>query len=76
MGGVEERDAEGTFFLMVLFLFFKTFFSFGWVCKCVGGGWWGHRELCDIPVMLVVTASLLQMNTCSICAVNKCNVIS
>lgn len=69
MGHVEERDAERTFFLMVLFLFFKSsffFFSFGWVCKCIGGGRWGHRTLFNSPVMLVVMASLLHMNNCRI----------
>lgn len=67
MGYVEERDAERTFFLMVLFLFFKvSFFSFGWVCKCIGGGRWGHRKLYNSRVMLVVMASLLHMNNCRI----------
>lgn len=51
---------------MVLFLFFKFSFSFGWVCKCIGGGWWGHQKLYNSPVTLVVMASLLHMSNCRI----------
>lgn len=65
---------------MVLFLLLNFFFSFGWVCKCIGGGRWGHQKLYNSPVMLVVMASLLHMNNCRIHVVYvqliKCKIIS
>jgi len=73
VGEEEERDVERTFLngpVCFVCFFFKDFsfflFPFGWVCKCIGGGWWGHQKLYNSPVMLVVMASLLHMNNCRI----------